>query len=153
MWSNGFWADGFWSEGFWDAVSAGVIHPPYVETAYVVAQAAQMSARSKTTTVRLHARVDTTVAFSAEQRFRSRFAERIDALGVKKPVPQQGAAVLTARHTEIVLIVPRAERVLTVPPRLAVMAQRDTRVALSEIERVRAVWEKPQMWADRKSGD
>ena len=135
MWSNGFWADGFWSEGFWDAVSAGVIHPPYVETEYVVSRAARLAVRTSVDAVRLLTKVDGASVLGRGQRIdlfeRPKLeARRESKLRSKKAVLRQAASVLT---------VPRTENVATRALHTVVTTLPDDYVTWNELECMRVL--------------
>ena len=135
FWAEGFWADGFWSEGFWGDASSAVVHPPYVETEYVVSRAARLAVRTSVDAVRLLTKVDGASVLGRVQRIdlfeRPKLeARRESKLCSEKAVLRQAASVLT---------VPRKENVATRALHTVVTTLPDDYVTWNELECMRVL--------------
>ena len=133
--SKGFWSAGFWSEGFWGDAGSAVVHPPYVETEYVVSCAARLAVRTSVDAVRLRTKVDGVSVLGRVQRIdlfeRPKLeARRESKLRSKKAVLQQAASVL---------IVPRTENVATRALHTVVTTLPDDYVTWNELECMRVL--------------
>ena len=135
FWSDGFWSAGFWSEGFWGDASSAVVHPPYVETEYVVSRAARLAVRTSVDAVRLLTKVDGASVLGRVQRIdlfeRPKLeARRESKLCSEKAVLRQAASVLT---------VPRKENVATRALHTVVTTLPDDYVTWNELECMRVL--------------
>ena len=135
FWAEGFWADGFWSEGFWGEAGSAVVHPPYVETEYVVSRAARLAVRTSVDAARLLTKVDGASVLGRVRRIdlfeRPKLeARRESKLRSKKAVLRQAASVLT---------VPRTENVATRALHTVVTTLPDDYVTWNELECMRVL--------------
>ena len=133
--SKGFWSAGFFSDGFWGDAGSAVVHPPYVETEYVVSCAARLAVRTSVDAVRLLTKVDGASVLGRVQRIdlfeRPKLeARRESKLRSKKAVLQQAASVL---------IVPRTESVAPRALRMVVTTLPDDYVTWNELECMRVL--------------
>ena len=133
--SKGFWSAGFWSDGFWGDAGSAVVHPPYVETEYVVSCAARLAARTSVDAVRLLTKVDGASVLGRVQRIdlfeRPKLeARRESKLCSEKAVLRQAASVLT---------VPRTENVATRALHTVVTTLPDDYVTWNELECMRVL--------------
>ena len=133
--SKGFWSAGFFSDGFWGDAGSAVVHPPYVETEYVVSCAARLAVRTSVDAVRLLTKVDGASVLGRVQRIdlfeRPKLeARRESKLRSKKAVLRQAASVLT---------VPRTENVATRALHTVVTTLPDDYVTWNELECMRVL--------------
>ena len=114
---------------------SAVVHPPYVETEYVVSRAARLAVRTSVDAVRLLTKVDGASVLGRVQRIdlfeRPKLeARRESKLRSKKAVLRQAASVLT---------VPRTENVATRALHTVVTTLPDDYVTLTELECMRVL--------------
>lgn len=133
--SKGFWSAGFFSDGFWGDAGSAVVHPPYVETEYVVSCAARLAVRTSVDAVRLLTKVDGASVLGRVQRIdlfeRPKLeARRESKLCSEKAVLRQAASVLT---------VPRTENVATRALHTVVTTLPDDYVTWNELECMRVL--------------
>lgn len=116
-------------------LSSAVVHPPYVETEYVVSCAARLAVRTSVGAVRLLTKVDGASVLGRVQRIdlfeRPKLeARRESKLRSKKAVLRQAASVLT---------VPRTENVATRALHTVVTTLPDDYVTWNELECMRVL--------------